>query len=47
MVVLKTSMTLSDLDKLDEVFAYRTEDGWFIPIWLIDVRNFYLEHCPI
>ena len=47
MTTLITSMTLSDLDKLDEVFMFFTIDGWFRPSWLTNARNFYLEHYPV
>jgi hypothetical protein len=41
-----TSMKLSDLDNLEEVFATLTKNGWIIPGWLTGARNFYLEFYP-
>jgi hypothetical protein len=44
MVTLTTSMTLSDLDNLEEVFATLTAEGWRIPNWLKSMRKFYLDN---
>ena len=44
MIIFTTSMTLSDLDNLEEVFATLTEDGWSIPDWLKRMRKFYLDN---
>jgi hypothetical protein len=34
-----TSITLKDVDNLEEVFAYLTDIGWIIPMWLIELRG--------
>ena len=44
MILYTTSMTLSDLDNLEEIFATLTEDGWRIPDWLKNIRKFYLDN---
>jgi len=33
------NIKIKDLEKLEAVFAYLTQEGWFIPKWLQDLRD--------
>lgn len=36
--MLLTGMTLEQVEKLEEMFAVLTEQGWAIPAWLVLLR---------
>jgi hypothetical protein len=38
-MIWQTSITLKDVENLEMVFAYLTDIGWIIPMWLIVLRN--------
>jgi hypothetical protein len=39
LIMLHTSITLSQVEDLEETFAERTETGWVIPEWLVYLRT--------
>lgn len=37
--MLLTSITLQDIETLEEIHSILTEDGWVIPEWLIYLKQ--------